>query len=362
MLPVDARMLAAVPNTDLRVRVEHRNRNQHRPLWNLNWAKRPLLIYGAGIRHCREEAAELAMLLDVPIAPTWGAMDMFPESERSIGSFGTHGKRSANLAIQSSDWILAVGTRLDTKAMGTPPTLFAPQAKKWAVDIDQGELEKFERMGVSVIGICEEAKEWLQRRIEGVRNSPDGPHYFTDWQAQIAAWKAEYPLPKAEHYEAIAAISSISTEEDVICCDTGLILPWMMRAFRFKGQRFLHPWNQTPMGYAVPAAVGAHYATGKRVIVVTGDGSIMMNIGELATIAERNLPIKIFLFDNKGYGMVQQTQRQWFDGRYVASDTASLSFPNFERVAEAFGVDMTVIDIDPDAELEDQVMFGEALA
>ena len=357
-------MLAAVPNTDLRVRVEHRERNKRNPLWNLNFAKCPLLIYGAGIRHCREEAAELAMLLDVPIAPTWGAMDMFPESERSIGSFGTHGKRSANLAIQSADWILAVGARLDTKAMGTPPSLFAPQAKKWAVDIDQGELEKFERMGVSVIGICDEAKAWLQRAVDSVRNVPpdEGKHDFSEWRAQIAAWKEAHPLPKAKHYEAIAAISSISTEDDVICCDTGLILPWMMRAFRFKGQRFLHPWNQTPMGYALPAAVGAHYATGKRVIVVTGDGSIMMNLGELATIAARKLPVKIFLFDNEGHGMVRQTQRQWFDGRYVASDYGSLSFPRFRALATAFEVDMTVIDIDPDAELEDQVKFGMPLS
>lgn len=320
-----------------------------------------MLIAGAGVRGAESALASLAAMLGIPLLVTWAARDMFPESL----DFGTHGKRAGNLAIQSCDWLLAIGTRLDTKATGSPASAFAPKAMRFMADIDQAEIDKFSQLGLPITGYCVSADAFIEQLLAQARAVQEHDGGFPDfraWREQVWKWRLAHPVPDTPAYDAIRRIGRESRPDDIICCDTGLALAWMMRAFPFRGQRFLHAFNQTPMGYALPAAVGAHYATGRRVLVVTGDGSIMMNLGELATIAERRLPVKIYLFDNKGHGMVRQSQRQWLQGRYVATERPALSFPDFRKVVDAFGVDMTIFEIPPDSELEDQVKFGEALA
>jgi acetolactate synthase-1/2/3 large subunit len=146
---------------------------------------------------------------------------------------------------------------------------------------------------------------------------------------------------KENPYVIVKELSNYCDEGDIIVSDTGCAVAWMMQAFQFKrNQRFLHPFNQTPMGYALPAAIGAHYATGKRVITVTGDGSIMMNVGELATIAHNGLPVKIVLMENGGHSMCRQSQREWFSSKYPATSIeGGLSFPNFESCIHGFDID-----------------------
>jgi acetolactate synthase-1/2/3 large subunit len=328
-------------------------------LLDLHHCKRPLFIFGAGMRHAAKEARDLVAMLGIPVAPTWGARDLFPEWP----SFGTHGERSANLAIQNADYIVCVGSRLDTKATGSPASGFAPRAKLVMVDIDSAELLKMAKIGRPLFkAIQSDAKDFISDCLSWARaiKEHDGGFDFSEWSKQVEAWKE--PLPDLPHYRAIQQISERSSPDDVIVCDTGLVLAWTMRAFKFKGQRFLHPFNMTPMGYALPAAVGAYYATGQSVIVLTGDGSIMMNIGELATIAGHGLPIQIYLVNNHGHGMVRQSERQWFHGKHCATDLKDLSFPDFLKVGNAFDVDLTVIEVDPEAELEGQVKYGEPIA
>jgi acetolactate synthase-1/2/3 large subunit len=117
--------------------------------------------------------------------------------------------------------------------------------------------------------------------------------------------------PGINPYELMKDIAKWTTAEDIIVSDTGCALGWVMQGFPFKGERFLHAFNMTPMGYGLPAAIGAHFATGRRVVLITGDGSIMMSLPELATISRWNLPIKIILLNNGGHAMCRQTQRQW---------------------------------------------------
>jgi acetolactate synthase-1/2/3 large subunit len=150
-------------------------------------------------------------------------------------------------------------------------------------------------------------------------------------------------------YVFVDELSNHVAADDVIVSDTGCALGWMMQAYKFKGERFIHAFNNTPMGYGLPGAVGAHLATGRRVVLVTGDGGLGVNITELATIARHAYPIKIILFNNRGHAMCRQTQRQWLGGEYPSTSYAGgLACPNFTAIAEAYGFDAKVT-VWPDA-------------
>lgn len=134
-------------------------------------------------------------------------------------------------------------------------------------------------------------------------------------------------------------LSDYLEPSDVIVTDTGCSLGWLLNGFQFNGQRLIHAFNQTPMGYAIPAAIGAAFATGNRVVVVSGDGGFGVNTSELATLAKHDLPIKIILFNNRGHAMCRQTQRTWMNGEYPAtSDDGGLACPNYSAIAEAYAI------------------------
>jgi acetolactate synthase-1/2/3 large subunit len=168
------------------------------------------------------------------------------------------------------------------------------------------------------------------------------------WQKKIAEWKKKFPICRKDYfnekdvnpYVFIKMLSKFTSQSAVIFADTGCSLAWFLQAFEFKkGQKFFSAFNNTPMGYALPASIGASFAINKKpVICITGDGGLQMNIQELATVIRHKLPIKIFLFNNHGYSMIRQTQDQWFCSRYEASTLESgLAFPDFIKVAKAYG-------------------------
>jgi acetolactate synthase-1/2/3 large subunit len=293
---------------------------------------RPILIYGAGIHlsGCEKEAIEYAERINVPVVPTWGGLDLIPSSHPlHVGSFGTHGTRAGNFAVQNATHITAIGTRLDSKATGTPVESFAREAEVIMVDIDQREINKFKGR---VIGRCMDAKEYL--------SSPFVPFPLTaDWRQRIDEWKTKYPVvqpkfrnePGVNPYVFLEALSEQVPEDAIVCTDTGCAVAWVSQVWKWKkGQRFIHAFNQTPMGYGLPAAIGAYYAGAKNIILITGDGSLMMNIGELATVSRKKLPIHIYMFNNQGHAMCRQTQREWLGSTYPSTSIeGGLSFPNF---------------------------------
>jgi acetolactate synthase-1/2/3 large subunit len=301
---------------------------------------RPILIYGAGIHlaHAENEALAFAEQHHIPVVPTWAGLDLLPSAHPLwVGSFGTHGTRAGNFVVQNATHITAIGTRLDSKATGTPIESFARKAHIQMFDIDQREIDKF---GERIIGFPYDAKH----AFESIKSMAPAPR---EWLEQINKWKSLYPVVKPEYYKEdgvnpyvfIKTLSEQVPEDTIVCTDTGCAVAWVSQAWNWKkGQRFLHAFNQTPMGYGLPAAIGAYYATGKKVVLVTGDGSLMMSLGELATA--KGLPIKIFLLNNQGHAMCRQTQREWLGGTYPSTSIeGGLKFPEFGPLAlSGFGI------------------------
>lgn len=325
-------------------------------------AERPVLIFGWGIRlaGAQVDAARLAERLGIPVLLTWPALDLMPASHPLVvGPFGTHGTRYSNYALQNADLVLAVGARLDTREAGSPFSDFVRGGKKIVVDIDPAELGKFDAFGMAVdLTILSDAGEFLRGMLERSAELPVLD--IEPWKVTIADWKRRYPICAPEYredltinpYVFVEQLAAAAHPSEQIVVDTGCALAWMCQAFQFKpGQRLYHAFNTTAMGYALPAAIGVSFAKGQApVTCVVGDGSLQMNIQELATIVRHRLPIKIFLINNHGYSMVQQTQEQWLGGRYEATTVeGGLAFPDFVKVAEAYGIPTLTLDRNADA-------------
>jgi acetolactate synthase I/II/III large subunit len=348
----------------------------------LRAASSPLFVWGAGMRSCANSSLALARSLGVPVACTWGAIDLVNHDDPlHVGGFGTHGTKAANLAIQNADLLLVIGCRLDTKATGTPND-FAPKAKIVMVDIDYHEIDKMPKVGRKIdLGIYTSAEDFVKELQPLVQQELHGVKLEFNWSAwihQIWKWKAEN-IPQGKAYDLMKEIGEYSNEEDIIVSDTGNTLGWIMQGFPFKGERFIHAFNFTPMGYGLASAVGAAFASGKRVICIVGDGGALMSVNELATISRHDLNIKIILLNNRGHSMCRVTQRQWLGGKYYAtSPEGGLGFPEWPRTAEAFGIQLydcdwdeffeedgpifMEVEIDPDEGLAFQVKYGEKLA
>ncbi len=364
----------------------------------LEKAQRPVVILGWGIRLAKaeKEAREFIDKLGFPVLPTWATRDMMLASDPLlIGPFGLHGTRYGNFAVQNADLVLAIGSRLDTHLTGTPVNTFAREAKKIIVDIDAAELNKFKNAGMDVdLSINADAGDFLKAinsRLGGLKK-PD----ISVWQKLISGWKAKYTICPPEYekedkinpYVFVKALSQETPEGAVIMVDSGCGVAWTGQGFEFKAnQRLFSAFNNTPMGYALPASIGASFALGKKpVVCVTGDGGLQINIQELATIIRHKLPVKIFTLDNEGYSMIRQTQDQWFESRYIASSVESgLAFPDLEKVAKAYGYKVVSIKhnreaagkirealqssgpifcdvkIDPEHRVIPQVKFGRAI-
>ncbi|MEW6329829.1 MAG: thiamine pyrophosphate-binding protein [Pseudomonadota bacterium] len=313
-------------------------------------AKRPILILGWGVRLAGADIETLKLVdtLGIPVVPTWGMADFLPaDHPLLVGTFGTHGTRYGNFAVQNADLILAIGTRLDTHETGSPLSSFAREAVKIAVDIDETELRKAPHFGMKIdFPVQADAGDFVKAVLQFVdaRKLAD----YTSWKAQVSEWVRRYPVCPEKYftegpvnpYVLVRAMSDRIVEDEPIVIDTGCAIAWMMQAFRpKKGQRLIHDFNNTAMGYALPAAIGISVGRGNRsVVCVSGDGSLQMNIQELATVLHYGLPVKIILINNGGYSMIQQTQDQWLGSKYVASSpSGGVAAPDFGKIAQAYG-------------------------
>jgi len=318
-------------------------------------AKRPIIVLGWGIHlsDSYKEIEEFIKKTNIPVVSTWAVahtLDYF--NPLNIGTWGTHGTRYGNYAVQNSDLILSIGSRLDTKATGSPITTFARSAKKIIVDIDKSEINKFKTFGLRIdLSFNQDCKRFLQSCLKFKWKLKKNRFY--KWKSQILVWRKKYPicLPKyfkekeINPYVFIDQLSNQLNKDDIICVDTGCTIAWTMQAFKFKkGQRLFHDFNNTAMGWSVPAAISASLLKKKRVILLTGDGSLSCMINEIPLIKKHNLSINIFLLNNDGQSMIRQTQDQWLSSDYLGSShDGGLAKIDFSKVISAFGIHTTKV-------------------
>lgn len=305
-------------------------------------AKRPVVIYGQGARHARAELLQFIEQTGIPCLPSWAALDLIPHNHPLfVSQFGVYGCRAGNLAIQNADLIIAIGTRLDGRMTGSKG--FAPKAKKIVVDIDVNEAQKC-RPDVLIVA---DALNFLQAIAKPIST----PMFFCDpwgdWRNRITAWKQKYTLIPAQEIDQlihplsfIDQLCSALPDDAIIVSDSGANLSWVHQAFEIRGtQRLFSAYGYSPMGYSLPAAIGAHYATGKPVVAIMGDGAMQMNIQELQTLKHYQIPVKAFILNNHSYGIIKQFQEELFEGRYEATDeTGGYSVPSFCEIAEAYEI------------------------
>jgi len=312
-------------------------------------SKRPIIIIGAAANknRVRKKVLEFIEKLDVPVVLTWGACDFFEDNHPlNAGRFGTHGNRHANFAVQNCDLVISLGSRLDTKATGTPISSFARGACKIVVDVDNNELGKFSSFGLKIDFPIHGSIDAFLEVYRNLMVKDD----LVSWKQTIQNWKLDFnafELQVRENsgsssaYDIIAMLSEKIPQKSNIICDTGCSLAWMMQEFKFKNsQRFFHDFNNTAMGWSLPASIGAHYAEPeKHLVCIVGDGSLMMCLHELSTVSGLAIPLTIILMNNSGYSMIKQTQDQWLSSEYVGSSAAGgLYFPNFELLAKSCNI------------------------
>ena len=335
-------------------------------------SKRPILIAGWGV-HLSDTKAELlkfAESFNIPIALTWGAADLIPfDHDLYVGTFGTHGNRHANFAVQNADLIISLGSRLDTKSTGSPVNTFAREAKKIMIDIDINELNKFQYFDLKFDQLIHCDLKDFFNNISKLEPSKDTSNNL-EWLKQINKWKHQFisfdntkgiATTQVNPYNFVDSISNNLKGNEQIFIDTGCSIAWFMQSLRVKDKvRVFHDFNNTAMGWALPAAIGGYYANLKHqspIIAIIGDGSFMMTSYELATVMHHNIPIKIFIMNNQGYSMIQQTQDQWLDSNYHASsEEGGLSFPNYKKLASTYNIKYFELNSGKDFSLIDEIM------
>ncbi|MDP2183816.1 MAG: thiamine pyrophosphate-binding protein [Actinomycetota bacterium] len=324
-------------------------------------ANRPLAVCGSGIRMAGAEDLLLQFVerFGCPVVATIGGMDLMPEEHTLyMGRFGPTGQRRANFAIQNADLLLCLGTSMSVAAIGFDADRFAPMARKVMVNIDAEESNK-PNLAVD-FSLVADVKWFLAETLENgsyCRSSRDGR-----WLDALSEWKSRYPLVTADHsadvehvnsYVLVHRISEAMRPGEVILSGNGLDAQSVFHSFAVKtGQRVITNRNYGAMGWDLPAAVGASVARGgAQVVLVTGDGSIEMNVQELLTIGHNRMDIKIFILNNSGYQSIRATQALFCAGRFIGCDAASgVSNPDFESLASAYGLEYRVLRSNQDLE------------
>lgn len=311
-------------------------------------AKRPVIVLGNGVRLSGvAEGAHRLLNLGIPMLSSWSGSDIIDSThENYIGRPGLIGDRAGNFVVQNADLVLAIGTRLSIPQIGHNWRGFAPNAQLIMVDTDMAEIRK-KTLNVK-LGIVADAGDFIELFLNKYPRSP----LFaaaSDWLEKCRSWKRTYPAINQSFayvndgihsYYFLKCLAERIRKDAIIVCDVGTAFVGTMQAMPMSGkQRMFHSPGIAPMGYGLPAAIGAHYASGgKQVICLTGDGGTMFNLQELQTIVTHNLPIVIFLYANCGYKTMQVTQGNHFGREAVASPGDEISWPDFRKIAKAFGI------------------------
>ncbi len=327
----------------------------------LKTSKRPVILTGGGVRYSNsvKEFNELIKTLKIPVVSTWSGIDTIDSGNKIYyGHVGVYGSRAANFIIQNSDCVLSLGSRLDTRITGGKPETFIREGKLIMVDIDKGELIK--RRGLKpYLEVNEDCNIFIKRLSNKIIKEKFSFSKDNDWINYCNKLRLEYPTVCQSFkdnknfvnpYLFVEELSNLLNKNDIVIPDDGGHLTWFMQAFKTKlGQRIFSAFGNSPMGYSFPASIGASIAKNKkRVICIDGDGSFQINMQELQTVVNEKLPIKIFIFNNEGYGIIKQFQSLYLGKRYNASGIG-VSAPNYKKIAKAYDIKYLSVNNDKDS-------------
>jgi acetolactate synthase I/II/III large subunit len=315
----------------------------------LKQAKRPVILAGHGIKlaKCQTPFIKLVETMRVPVVTSRSAFDVIDfQHPLRAGFVGTYGQRAGNFTVQNSDLLISVGCRLAFTLVGYETHLFAREAKKIVVDIDEKQLEHaLIKINLPIHADVKDFIAEFQKKV----NRDTLPDYGS-WLKKINHWKKIFPNVTSQmisqdkyvsSYYFYEVLSEEMSADNILVWDQGASYHCAAVAFKVKKeQKAFSNEGFTPMGYGLPAAVGACFANDqKQVVCVHGDGGLQLNVQELQTIYHHNLPIKLFVFNNHGYTSIKHTQTQYFDGHLVGSDPGSgLSCPNTLKLADGYGL------------------------
>ena len=312
-------------------------------------AKRPIIVTGNGVRLSKSEHQfnNLKELLNIPIISTWTSKDLLSQDdELFVGNFGILGERAANFAVQNSDCLLILGSRLSIPNIGYQSHLFSPNSIKIMVDIDKNELKKH------TISIDVPVEMDLHRFLIQILNNLNKVRIplWDDWKLKTLQWKNKYPVFQPEYaettdgvnsYYLMETLSNNMTDNHVVVTDMGTSFTCAMQSLHTNGKnRLFTSSGCCSMGFGLPGSIGAYYADPtKDVIIIAGDGGFQMNIQELQTIIHNKIPIKIFILNNNGYLAISLMQDNLFNGHRVGStEDSGVSSPSFYKIATAYGM------------------------
>ncbi|HXY53737.1 MAG TPA: biosynthetic-type acetolactate synthase large subunit [Nitrospirota bacterium] len=306
-------------------------------------AKKPVAYIGGGVilSNAASEILDFAEITKIPVTHTLMGIGGFPGTHPlSLGMLGMHGTYYANMAIHNSDLIVAIGARFDDRVTGKVEG-FAPEAKIIHIDVDPTSIRKNVRVDIPIVGDVKHVMVALNKELQHIKEPWEAIR--KSWLKQIEVWREERPL--AYEYSddvikpqfVVEKLYEITGGDAIIVTDVGQHQMWAAQYYKFdKPRNWLTSGGLGTMGYGFPAAIGAKVAHPDRnVFSISGDGSIQMNIQELATTIENNIPVKVVILNNRYLGMVRQWQELFYGERYSSVDLGST--PDFVKLAEAYG-------------------------
>ena len=330
-------------------------------------SERPVIFIGGGVRLSGgiEHLLKVGSQLNIPIFPTWNSLDVVTDDLPFFGGrVGTYAGKGRNFGIQNSDLLLAVGTRVTGRITGSRISDFARGAKKYLVGIDETFLDYSDRENPEIesqqpfvlFDECIHSDASLFLKTLSDKLSDTKIPNFSDWMAQVAQWRDTYDPVRPEHFSQTGVVNpyaftrNLSREMqqgDILVGDCGGNIVTLSHAFETKqGQRFLTNNGNSPMGFSFAGAMGAYLASDKNhnVVCVIGDGGFNMNIQELQTLQNYDLPIKTFIINNHVYGITKAFQERNFGGRAEACGPKGYSPPDFRKVCPAYGIKTFTLD------------------
>ncbi len=304
-------------------------------------ARRPVIYAGGGAVGASAELIELATSDRLPVTCTLMGLGAFPAPHPQwLGMLGMHGTRAANYAIDEADLIVAIGARFDDRITGKLSE-FAPRAKFIHIDVDPAEISKNVPAHIPIVG---DTMNILPRLTAEYRALSPEPARLDDWWQRIDAWRERHPLTYEDSEDSeikpqfmIQALYEATGGDAIVTSDVGQHQMWAAQYYDFPApRRWINSGGLGTMGFGLPAAMGAKVGCpDDTVVCVAGDGSVQMNIQELATCSQEGIPIKVFIMNNGYLGMVRQWQELFWDRRYSQVDMGR--FPDFVKLAEAYG-------------------------